>query len=155
MKTYRFKALIKKHPGIDGAYIEFPYNVETEFGSKGQVKVLATFDGVAYRGSLVKMGGDCHWIGITQAIRKQIAKNPGDTVEVNITKDDAVRTIEIPEDFKTLLQKNTEILNFFNKLSYTHQREYVNWINDAKKEETRVRRMEKTIEMLREKELGK
>jgi len=150
MKTFRFKALIKKHEGIDAAFIEFPYNVETEFGIKGQVKVVATFDGVAYRGSLVKMGGDCHWIGITQTIRKQIGKNPGDTVEVTITKDDAIRTVEIPADFKTLLQEDAEILAFFNKHSYSHQREYVNWINDAKKEETRHSRMLKAIELLKE-----
>lgn len=155
MKTYHFKALIKKHPGIDGAYIEFPYDVETEFGSKGQVKVVATFDGVAYRGSLVKMGGNCHWIGITQAIRKQTGRNPGDTINVTITKDDAVRTVEIPADFETLLQEDAEILAFFNKLSYSHQREYVNWINDAKKEETRLRRMTKAIGMLGEGKKGK
>lgn len=54
-KTYEFKAIIQKVPDIDGAYIEFPYDVKAEFG-KGRVKVHATFDGETYDGSLVNMG---------------------------------------------------------------------------------------------------
>ena len=70
-------------PYIDGAYIEFPYDVIEEFG-KGRVKVHATFNGVEYNGSLVKMKTPCHIIGIRQDIRKQIGKQPGDTIKVTI-----------------------------------------------------------------------
>lgn len=52
----------KKVSKIDGAYIEFPYDVKKEFG-KGRVKVQATFDGIKYQGSLVKMKTPCHIIG--------------------------------------------------------------------------------------------
>jgi hypothetical protein len=50
MKTYEFDAEIKKQDSIDAPFVEFPYDVEKEFGVKGQVKVLATFDGCEYRG---------------------------------------------------------------------------------------------------------
>ena len=56
MKVYEFDAEIIKHEGIDGTYVEFPYAVEKEFGTRGQVKVWATFDGYEYRGSLANMG---------------------------------------------------------------------------------------------------
>ncbi len=80
---YKFNAIIKKVPDIDGAYIEFPYDVRKEFG-KGRVKVTATFDGVEYNGSLVKMGTPCHIIGIRKDIRKKIGKQPGDMIKVTI-----------------------------------------------------------------------
>lgn len=82
-KVYEFEAVIKKVPEIDGAYIEFPYDVKEEFG-KGRVKVHATFDGAEYDGSLVKMKTPCHIIGLRQDIRKQIGKQPGDTIKVTI-----------------------------------------------------------------------
>ncbi len=82
-KVYEFDAIIKKVPDIDGAYVEFTYDVKTEFG-KGRVKVHATFDGVDYDGSLVRMKTPCHIIGLRQDIRKMINKQPGDTVKVSI-----------------------------------------------------------------------
>jgi len=82
-KSYEFDAVIKKVPDIDGAYIEFPYDVKEEFG-KGRVKVYATFDGEPYVGSLVRMGTPCHIIGIRKDIRAKINKQPGDIVHVTI-----------------------------------------------------------------------
>ncbi len=87
-KLYSFEAVIRKVPDMDGAYIEFPYDVRAEFG-KGRVKVLATFDDYPYRGSLVRMGTDCHIIGIRKDIRAAINKQPGDSVKVTIREDSA------------------------------------------------------------------
>lgn len=84
-KVYEFDAIIKKVPDIDGAYIEIPFDVKAEFG-KGRVPVTATFDGVVYNGSIVKMGTPCHIIGIRKDIRAQIGKQPGDTIRVTITE---------------------------------------------------------------------
>lgn len=82
-KVYEFEAVIKKVPDIDGAYIDFPFDVKTEFG-KGRVKVKATFDGVEYLGSLVRMKTVNHIIGIRKDIREMINKQPGDTIYVTI-----------------------------------------------------------------------
>lgn len=83
IKIYEFEAEIKKVPDIDGAYIDFPYDVKEEFG-KGRVKVHATFDGEPYDGSLVRMKTVNHIIGIRKDIRKKIDKQPGDTIKVTI-----------------------------------------------------------------------
>lgn len=80
-KKYEFMAEIKKVPDIDGAYVEIPFDVKQEFG-KGRVAVCAAFDGVPYRGSIVKMGTPCHILGIRKDIRAQINKQPGDEVHV-------------------------------------------------------------------------
>lgn len=82
-KIYEFEAIIKKVPDIDGAYIEIPFDVKQEL-KKGRVPVTATFDGVVYEGSLVRMGTPSHIIGIKKMIREQIKKQPGDIVKVTI-----------------------------------------------------------------------
>ena len=82
-KVYEFEAVIKKVEDIDGAYVEFPYNVKEEF-YKGRVKVKATFDGVNYDGSLVRMKTVQHIIGIRKDIRKKIIKQAGDVIKVTI-----------------------------------------------------------------------
>lgn len=82
-KLYEFEAEIKKVPDIDGAYIEIPFDVKAEFG-KGRVPVTATFDGVLYDGSLVRMKTPCHIIGIKKDIRAKINKQPGDIIKVTL-----------------------------------------------------------------------
>lgn len=148
MKKYEFEGVIQKHEGMDAAFVEFPYDTEKEFGQKGMVKVKITAEGYTWRSSLAKMGHGCHWIGLTQAVRKIINKNPGDKVQLVVEKDNEERIVEIPADLQKLLKKEKSAAAIFEKLSYTHKKEYVQWINEAKKEETRGRRIEKTIEML-------
>src|SRR5262245_20376308 len=138
MKKYKFKARLQ--PGrAGGAYVFFPYDVEREFGTKGKVAVNATFDGVPYKGSLFKYSYPQHIIGILESIREQMGKQPGDSVDVAIWKDEELRTVEIPVDFRNRLKKES-LLAVFEELSYTHRKEYCRWI-EAKKEETRLRRL--------------
>ena len=82
-KTHEFDALIYKEPDSGGAYVQIPFDVKQVFG-KGRVPVHATFDGVSYDGSLVKMGTPCHILGIRKDIRAKIGKQPGDTVYVTV-----------------------------------------------------------------------
>lgn len=148
MKKYKFKATIEP-ADRGGSYILFPYDVEKEFGTKGRVPVKAAFDGVEYTGSLVKYGHPQHMLGILGAIREQIGKRPGDIVNVVLWKDDEVRTLEVPPAFQALMKKEG-VLPIFEKLSYTCRKEYCRWISEAKKEETRERRLVKSIEMLKD-----
>ncbi len=80
-KIYEFEAEIKKVPDIDAAYVEVPYDIKKVFG-KGRLPVNATFDGVKYKGSIVKRGLPDYIIGIRKDIRQQINKQPGDIVKV-------------------------------------------------------------------------
>jgi hypothetical protein len=75
-------------------------------------------------------------------------KNIGDAIEVVVWKDEDVRTLEVPAVFQKLM-KQEGLLAFFEQLSYTHRKEYCRWITEAKKEETRAARLEKSIVMLR------
>ena len=82
-KHYEFDAVLRKVPELDGAYVEFPYDVRAEFG-RGRVKVHAEFDGEPYDGSLVRMGTPGHILGVRKDIRAKIGKEPGDTVHVTL-----------------------------------------------------------------------
>lgn len=82
-KVYEFNAVIRVAPDSGGAYVDFPYDVREEFG-KGRVAVHATFDGVPYDGSLVRMKTPGHIIGLRKDIRTAIGKRPGDLVHVTI-----------------------------------------------------------------------
>jgi hypothetical protein len=131
--------------------------VEKAFGSK-RPKVKATIDGIPYRGTLVRtpalapgasVGTECHLLLILKSIREQTGKTFGDEVHLTVEADTSPRVVKLPEGLKRAFQTEKEAKAFFEKLSYTHQKEYVSWINDAKKEETRQARVIKTIEMLK------
>ncbi len=147
MKKYKFKAKIEAGDG-GGAYVVFPYDTEKEFATQGKVPVKATFNGVPYTGSLIKYRNPLHMMGVPKSIREQIGKGPGDTIEVVVWRDEELRTVAVPAQFEKLI-KQEGLLTVFEKLSYTHRKEYCRWITDAKKEETRLRRLGKAIEMLK------
>ncbi|MDZ5253999.1 YdeI/OmpD-associated family protein [Clostridium sp. LIBA-8841] len=142
--VYKFEAVIKKHDGKDATFIEIPFDVEETFGSK-RVKVKAKFDGFEYRGSIVKMGLPCYMIGITKAIRKEIGKEAGDSIIVEVEKDEEERVVELPEDFKLALDKNKVAKDFYESLSYSVKRKYVQWVTSAKKIETREKRINEAV----------
>jgi bifunctional DNA-binding transcriptional regulator/antitoxin component of YhaV-PrlF toxin-antitoxin module len=147
MKKYKFRAGIE--PGDrGGAFVRFPYDVAEAFGAKGKIPVKAFIDGEPYRGSLIKYGFPEHILGVPKAIREKIGKDPGDAVEVELSKDEEERTLETPPELHKRMLKEG-LLPFFEKLSYTHRKEYCRWIAEAKKEETRQRRLEKAVELLK------
>lgn len=146
-KRQIFKAVIL-NAGGGGAFVEVPFDVEKEFGSK-RPKVKALIEGVPYRGTLTRMGTECHLLIILKDIRNQIGKTFGDEIKITVEPDDEMRAVEIPAELKKAFKMEKDAKAAFEKLSYTHQREYVTWINEAKKEETRANRITKMIEMLK------
>lgn len=144
-----FSAEIQQHQDINAAFVNFPFDSVELFGKKGQVKVNVLLDDkVVYRSSLANMGGGCHRLGLTQAIRKDLGKTFGDIVEVKLWEDKEERIVIVPNDVQELLNQNEKAKEFYDKMSYTYKKEYIHWIDDAKKEETCERRKVKMIEML-------
>lgn len=144
-----FEGVIQQSGTINAAFVEFPFSVEELFGKKGQVKIKAIFDGkVEYRGSLAKMKSDCHILGLTQEIRKNLGKSFGDSVSVKLWQDLEERFIEIPDDIQVVFNENLNAKELFEAMSYTHKKEYIRWITEAKKPETRENRKVKMIEII-------
>jgi len=144
-----FKGKIFQHGEINAAYVEFPFSTEELFGKKGQVKIKAIFDDhVEYRVSLAKMKSDCHLLGLTQEVRNKLGKFFGDEISVKLWEDKEERIVEIPDDVKIVFNENLQAKELFDKMSYTHRKEYIRWIVEAKKPETRENRKVKMIEMI-------
>jgi len=151
MKRYKFSAIIQRSSGW-GAFVIFPHDVLTEFGIKGRVPVQAKLDKLPYTGSLMTCGTPYHLLAVPKDIRTQLGKEPGDPIAVELWKDDAPRTIELPPEFIELLKKE-KLLATFEKLSMTRRKEYRNWLTTAKREETRQRRLTKAIEWLKQEKI--
>ncbi|PWV54295.1 YdeI/OmpD-associated family protein [Chitinophaga sp. S165] len=148
-KKVTFDAVIEQHGGMNAGYVVFPYDVQELYGVKGQVKVKALIDGkVTYRGSLAKMSMPCHTLGITQAIRKELGKELGDTIHIVLEQDLAPREVILPEEVIALFSKHPKAKAFFDTLSYTDRKEYNVWITSAKREETKNNRLKLLIEKL-------
>lgn len=148
-ETIQFSATIKQNGNMNAAFVEFPFSTEELFGKKGQVKVKALFDGsVEYRGSLSKMKSDCHILGLTQEIRKKLGKTFGDEVSVSLVEDKEERTVEIADDIASVFNETPKAKELFDRMSYTHRKEYIRWIEEAKKPETRENRKVKMIQMI-------
>ena len=148
-KKHTFTAVIQ-NAGGGGAFVEVPFDVEEAFGSK-KPKVKALIEGVPYRGTLVRMGTECHLLLVLKSIREQAGKTFGDEVKVTVEADAEERVVAVPAELKRAFKSEKEANAAFEKLSYTHQKEYAAWINEAKKEDTRQKRIAKTIEMLKKK----
>ena len=144
----KFRAVIENAWG-GGAYVSVPFDVEQVFGKK-RVKVKATLQGEPYRGSLVRMGGPHHMLPVLKEIREKIGKTFGDEIEVVVEEDTEPRQVEVPPDLQQALESDPEARAFFAQLSYTHQREYVRWIIEAKRDQTRQDRIHRAIEMLKQ-----
>jgi Domain of unknown function (DUF1905)/Bacteriocin-protection, YdeI or OmpD-Associated len=127
-----------------GAYVVVPTTVVDALGGGGRIPVRATFDGVEYRGSVASMGGE-KVLGVLKAIREQLGKGEGDQVTVTVDRDMAERTVTMPDDLVRALD-DAGAREAFDALSYSHQREYVNWVEEAKRPETRLRRVVQMVE---------
>jgi len=144
----KFKAqLVSRGPNGAWTYLQIPFSVPEIFGRKGQVPVRATINGFTFRNSLMPRAG-VHILGVGKDILAAANADPGDTVQVKLALDDAPRTVSVPADLEAALAETPSIAQLFAALSYSHKKEYVDWIESAKKPETRLGRIQKMAEML-------
>ena len=154
MAEATFRARVRSSGrGGGGHLVDVPTEVIEALGGqgsgRGRIPVTATFDGVPYRGSIVRMGGGAV-LGVQKAIMAEAGVSVGDTLTVVVRNDDAPREVEVPVDLAEALRGNDEARAVFEGLSYSHRREYVDSITEAKRPETRARRVERTIQAMLE-----
>ena len=130
-----------------GAYVRIPSHVVEALGGGGRIPVRATFGGIEYRGSIVRMRRDSV-LGVLKEIREGLGKAHGDELEVTVVRDEAERVVEVPVELAKLLEANLAFREAFETLSHSHRREYALHVAEAKKPETRERRARKTVEDL-------
>jgi bifunctional DNA-binding transcriptional regulator/antitoxin component of YhaV-PrlF toxin-antitoxin module len=140
---------LEKHPTMEATGIKIPFDVEAVFGAK-RVPVKAVVNGAVYQGSIVRMGGE-YMLGIPKAFREAAGIRAGDNIVVTLEADTVERTVDIPADLARELKKDKKLKTAWDNLSYTLRKENVRALEEAKKPETRVKRLEKTLELLRSK----
>jgi Bacteriocin-protection, YdeI or OmpD-Associated/Domain of unknown function (DUF1905) len=144
----KFQAkLLSRGPGGAWTYLQIPFNVAEVFSRKGQVPVRATINGFAFRNSLMPRAG-VHILGVGKDVLESAQTAPGNTVQVELAFDDAARAVEVPADLEATLAAAPHEKLKFDALSYSHKKEYIEWITSAKKLETRQSRIQKAVTML-------
>ena len=138
--------MLEQAPGMNATGITIPFDVEEVFGAK-RVPVKATINDVEYRGSIVRMGG-VYCLGVPKAFRDSAGIKAGDNIVVTLEVDSAPREVVMPDDLAAALANVPSGLAAWEKLSYSHRKEHVRAIEDAKQSETRQRRIEKAVAMV-------
>jgi hypothetical protein len=146
-KKQKFQILLEKDENSEVCGFHVPFNVQEVFGTKARVPVCGTINGFPFRSSIMNMG-DGHIMVVNKKLREGAKVKGGDIISVVMERDDAPRIVIPPDDFAKALKKNKDAKAVWDKLSFTHQREYAEAIEEAKKPETRKRRIEKAIETL-------
>lgn len=145
---HEFEATLEADGDTGGVFVVIPFSVAEAYGKRGQLPVHVTFDGYPYQGSAVPLGDGHHALLILKQIRRAIGKTLGDSVRVTMRHDTAVRKMAAPADLAEQLATNPKAAAYYDKLAYTHQREFVRWLEGAKKPETRAKRLAQTVELL-------
>ncbi len=144
----RFRAVVNRKEGGEVCSINIPFDVEETFGARGRVPVRGTINGAPFRSSVFRMGGDCHFMVVNRQMREAAGVRGGETVPVTLERDTEPRVVTPPADFARALKASAEARAAWDKLSYTHRREHVEHIEEAKRPETRLRRIEKSVGLL-------
>jgi len=135
--------------GTDGGvFITIPFSVPEVFGTGGQLHVRGTIDGFPFRLTLAPTPEGEHTMVVRKEIRNAIDKTWGATVHVVLAPDTEERAVEIPDDLARALESNG-LRPAFEKLAYTHRKEYARWIERTKKPETRMKRLREAIELIK------
>lgn len=129
--------------------IHVPDEVVAALGAGKRPKVSVTINGYTYRSSIATVDGRC-MVGVSATVRDGAGVAGGDTVDVDIELDTAPREVTVPPDLAAALKREPEAKRFFEGLSFSKQRWHVESIEGAKTPETRQRRIDKSVDMLRE-----
>jgi bifunctional DNA-binding transcriptional regulator/antitoxin component of YhaV-PrlF toxin-antitoxin module len=145
-----FSARITNEGSHDAAcWVVFPHDLKEMFGIGNLVPVVATFNGVEYRGSIGKMGPEARII-VRKEIRQKLGKQPGDVVDVTVVVDAQPRIAVIPPELSAALGTDPDAKRRFDAMPYSHQREYAQFVAEAKRDETRQRRANQAMAMIRQ-----
>jgi len=145
--SQRFRGVIEAASG-GGAAVRVPPDVATALGGLKQMRVVGTIDGRDFRSSTMPYRGGLY-MGVHKATREAAGVVVGDEIEIVLRRDTSPRTLEIPPELEEALAAEPELRARFERLSFSHRREYVDAIAEAKRPETKGRRLEAALDYLR------
>ena len=147
MGSTRFKAQLQPRGPAAAVVLDDEQVVIVGEGAK-RFPVVATVNGYTWRTSVARMGGE-FVLGLSKEVRQGAGAQAGDEVDVTIELDAAPREVEVPEALAVALAADPEASAAFGRMAFTHRKEYARWVAEAKREETRQRRVVQAVEMIR------
>ena len=151
MTTRKFRAALVRPEGTGTwTYFTVPAAINREFGTRARVQVRGTIDHLPYAGTLLPNAEGRHFMVVNKEIRDRIGKTAGDKVNVTVQIDSAPRSVSVPDDLQQALEGNARANATFNAMANSHKRAYVEWLEQAKKKETREDRIIKALQMILE-----
>ena len=148
MMQHKFEVKLLGQEDSEVAAMKPPFDVVAVFHRKGRIPVKGTINGFPFRSSLMNMG-EGHMMVVNAQLRAGAQCEAGDTVIVLMELDENKRTVKLPGYLKKVIQSDAKTREFWPKLSFTHQKEYVREIEDAKRLETRENRIVAMMDALR------
>jgi hypothetical protein len=146
MDRQEFEAAIEPiGPKEAWARIFVPFDVEHVFGTKSRVAVKGTLNGYPFRSSLFPEGDGRHYLYVNKGLCEGARVQPGLPVRVELEMDSVPREVEIPEDLMIALAQNPMAEVRFDRMSLAEKKDYVEWIESARKPETRASRIDQAI----------
>ena len=145
---FRFKVRLEGQQGSQVAALRLPFDVPGVFGTKARVPVRGEINGHPFRSSLCNMG-DGHFMAVNAEMRAGAKCKAGDMVDVVLQRDREERVVEVPAEITQIIASNKTAQATWDSLSFTHRKEWVRAIQEAKKAETRQARINKMMEALK------
>jgi len=145
----RFEAVLQPDPTGTGTFIRVPRGLNAKLGLQGRPKVRALLAGHPYRGSLMPVGDGTFALGVLKAIQESARVTRGDRITVELELDTAPRVIQPPPEIARVLARDRKAAAAWDTMSYTNKRELASGITEAKRPETRERRVAMAIARLR------
>jgi hypothetical protein len=148
MTGQRFTAALEGVP-TGGAGVRLPFDPKGEFG-KARAPVRVSIGGHPPFITTVMVYSGVAWVGLRKGQVAEMSLNPGDQVDVLVELDDAPREVEVPDELAAALSADPDARAAFERMSFTHRKEYAKWVAEAKRPATRADRAAKTLRRLKE-----
>jgi Bacteriocin-protection, YdeI or OmpD-Associated/Domain of unknown function (DUF1905) len=132
-----------------GAYVEIPARALAALGGGSRFRVTGTVGDVGFESSTMPLGAGRICVGLHKATRQAAGIGIGDRVRLALERDERPRTVDVPPALRDALAGDPAARAAFDALSLSHRREYAEWVAEAKRDETRERRVAQTLERLR------
>ena len=145
----KFRATLRPDPTGSGTYIAVPSEISQKLSLKGRPKVQAIIAGHRYRGSLMPLPDGTFALGVLKSIQAAASVTRGDSITVELELDTAPRIVELPPDLARAIARDTKANAAWDRLSYTNKKEMARSLEEAKKAETRERRLAAALARLR------
>ena len=147
-EKHRFTAELEAGRG-GGAMVLVPPEIATALGGLKQMRAVGTVNGVPYQSSTMPYGGRGLFLGVHKATREAAGVLPGERVDVVVSRDDRPRVLEIPPELSAALAADPAAQAAFDRLSFTNRKEMATSVAEAKRPDTRDRRLAAALARLR------